>query len=359
MVTGRRSRIAASPGCLLAQDSYVVPRTASHVARAARDENTRFAQTIASARAAAEAGAPAANAPGTTASTSPPATSSRPRWRSATTHSMVADALDGGKVATIDARMDVLITGAGGLIGGILRRGLPGADRAVRGLDHRLVDDPGVLQADVMHPGTLAGMFTGVEAVVDLASRAGPELAWDEALLDCQGRINVLEAARAQGVRRYIFASSNRVTGRYESEHPYAEIVSGSYSGLDPAATPLISVTSPARPDGPYAVGKCFGEAAGRYYSEQYELSCICLRIGSVNVPDRPTEPREFATLLTHRDLVHLVDCALRAPRTLRYGVYYGVSANTWRFWDIENAAQDLGFLPRDDAERFRASLPS
>ena len=283
---------------------------------------------------------------------------------------MVADATDGGKqgkglhpgpagaqVATIDARMDVLITGAGGLIGGILRRGLPDAAHAVRGLDHRLVDDPRVLHADVMRPDTLAGMFDGVEAVVDLASRAGPELEWDDVLLDCQGRINVLEAARAQGVRRYIFASSNRVTGSYETEHPYAEIVSGSYAGLDPAATPLIGVAAPPRPDGPYAVGKSFGEVAGRHYSERYELSCICLRIGSVNVPDRPTEPREFATLLTHRDLVHLVDCALRAPRTLRYGVYYGVSANTWRFWDIENAAQDLGFRPTDDAERFRASL--
>jgi hypothetical protein len=49
------------------------------------------------------------------------------------------------------------------------------------------------------------------------------------------------------------------------------------------------------------------------------------------------------------------VGCALRAPLELRYGVYYGVSANTWRLWDVANAAKELDFEPQDDAERFRS----
>ena len=65
--------------------------------------------------------------------------------------------------------------------------------------------------------------------------------------------------------------------------------------------------------------------------------------------------PRHYATLLSHGDLVRLVDCALRAPLELRYGVYYGVSANTWRLWDVANAAKELDFEPQDDAERFRS----
>jgi hypothetical protein len=97
------------------------------------------------------------------------------------------------------------------------------------------------------------------------------------------------------------------------------------------------------------------GEAASRYYAERYGLSCICLRIGTVNGANRPLRPRHFATLLSHPDLVEIVDCAIRAPRELRYGVYYGVSANTWRFWDIANAYDELGFDPQDDAERFRS----
>ena len=64
---------------------------------------------------------------------------------------------------------------------------------------------------------------------------------------------------------------------------------------------------------------------------------------------------RHYATLLSHADLVRLVDCSLEAPPELRFGIYYGVSANTWRFWDLANAREELGFEPADDTERFRA----
>ena len=80
----------------------------------------------------------------------------------------------------------------------------------------------------------------------------------------------------------------------------------------------------------------------------------LCLRIGTVNRDDRPANARQFATLLTHRDLVQLVRRCLQAPEELAFGVYYGVSANTWRFWDLEDAARELGYVPEDDAERWR-----
>jgi len=37
------------------------------------------------------------------------------------------------------------------------------------------------------------------------------------------------------------------------------------------------------------------------------------------------------------------------------YGVYYGVSQNTWRFWDLDEARAGIGFVPQDNAERFRS----
>ena len=109
---------------------------------------------------------------------------------------------------------------------------------------------------------------------------------------------------------------------------------------------------SPIRPDGPYGIGKAFGEAAARYYADEFGLSVVCLRMGSVS--ERPTSAREFATLLTHRDLVQLVRRVLAAPDSLRFAVYYGVSANTWRFWDIDDARRDVGYEPEDDAEAWR-----
>jgi nucleoside-diphosphate-sugar epimerase len=191
---------------------------------------------------------------------------------------------------------------------------------------------------------------------VDLATGSTIDLPWSRVKEDVEGRVNVLEAARLAGVRRYVFASSNHVTGMYEREQPYASIVEGAYEELDPASIPLIGTDWPVRPDSPYGVGKACSEAAARYYSEEHGVSCVCLRIGTVLAEDRPKAQRHYATLLTHRDLVRLVGCALRAPLDRGFGLYYGVSANTWRFWDIANAAEELGFEPQDDAERFRSA---
>ena len=97
-----------------------------------------------------------------------------------------------------------------------------------------------------------------------------------------------------------------------------------------------------------------FGEAAARYYAEEHGLSVICLRIGTVNAANRPENTRQLATLLTHRDLVQLVRCCLAAPDSVRFAVLYGVSANTWRFWDLEEARRAVGYAPVDDAEAWR-----
>lgn len=250
--------------------------------------------------------------------------------------------------------MRVLITGAGGLIGSILWHGL-GGEHSLSGIDLRGDRARGIRRADVRKGRSLRRVFGEVDAVVDLATGSKLDLPWDRVEGDIGGRVNLLEAARQHGVRRYVFASSNHVTGLYEQDPPYASIVAGEYDGVERASIPLISTDWPIRPDSPYGVGKAFGEAAARFYAEQHGISCICLRIGTVLAEDRPKHARHYATLLSHADLVGLVGCALRAPLEHRFGVYYGVSANTWRFWDIANAREELGFEPQDDAERFRS----
>jgi nucleoside-diphosphate-sugar epimerase len=250
---------------------------------------------------------------------------------------------------------NVLIIGAGGLIGSVLQEGLR-AGHSIRGLDRRRVDDRRVRRADMRRLKSVAPAFEGVEAVVDLAVRANFRAPWREvARHNVPATMNALEAARRFGVQRYIFASSNHVTGMYERDDPYCEIVAGRYDGLDPAKVPKIDSRFPIRPDGPYGIGKALGEAACRYYSDDFGLSAICLRIGTVNAGDRPENPRHFATHLTHADLVHLVDCAIRASSELRFGVYYGVSDNKWRFWDIAEPHEAIGYVPQDNAERFRS----
>jgi uronate dehydrogenase len=249
----------------------------------------------------------------------------------------------------------VLITGAAGLIGTVLTRGL-GDRYAIVGVDRAFRRPPKVHRRNMARARFLAPLFDGADAVIDLAGIPDHRAAWQEVWKNnLPATINALEAARQAGVRRYVFASSNHVTGMYERDQPYSAIVAGDYAGLAPGSIPRIGARTPLRPDGPYALGKVLGEAASRWYADAFGLSAICLRIGTVNAEDRPLKPRDFATLLTHADLLRLVECALEAGDDLRFGIYYGVSRNTWRFWEIEDAAEEIGYHPQDDAEAFRA----
>ena len=250
-------------------------------------------------------------------------------------------------------RPHVLVTGAAGTIGRILLDGL--ADEyALHGLDARR--GPGVEHVvDTAKGRRLARRFDGMQAVVDLAADPSVTASWKSVRENnIPATANALEAAREAGVRRVVFASSNHVVGMYERDEPYASIVSGRYDGLDPEELPRLTADVPIRPDGPYGIGKALGEAAARYYAEEFGLSAICLRIGTVNAANRPENARQFATLLTHRDLVQLVRRCLAAPDSVRFAVLYGVSANTWRFWDLEEARLTVGYEPEDDAEAWR-----
>lgn len=246
----------------------------------------------------------------------------------------------------------VLVTGAAGLIGGILRREL--ADRYdLSALD--ATRSRGLLRTDMRKLDSILEAFARQDVVVDLAADPSPEAPWKTVYENnLAATYNAFEASRRSGVRRLVFASSNHVTGLYEHDHPYSAIVKGEYGRLDPTAIPLIDAAAPIRPDGLYAIGKAFGEALGRYYAEEHGLSVVCLRIGTVNTANRPQSARQFATLLTHADLVRLVRSAIEAPESVRFAVVYGVSNNTWRFWDLEEARETLGYVPEDDAESWR-----
>ena len=250
--------------------------------------------------------------------------------------------------------MRVLITGSSGLIGGILWPHLA-TEHQVSGIDIKRSRGTATRVADMTKPKSIQPAFRGQDVVIDLAGAASPTSSWDQvAENNIRATANAFEASRQSGVRRIIYASSNHVTGMYEREQPYAAIVAGDYNGLDPAAVRPLTTDLPVRPDGPYGIGKAFGEAAARYYSDEHGLSVICLRIGTVNRDDRPRNSRHFATLLSHRDLAHLVRCCIGAPEALRFAVFYGVSNNRWRFWNIADSADAVDYRPLDDAETWR-----
>jgi nucleoside-diphosphate-sugar epimerase len=240
----------------------------------------------------------------------------------------------------------LLITGINGLIGTVLQHGLAnafeiyGVERAGGATTSR------IFIADLSDYAQTAAVFQQLEAVdyvVHLAADSNLEASWQSVLQNnIIGTKNLYEAARVHGVKKVVFASSNHVTGAYEGLSPHRYL----HEHYEP---PLIHTQDPIRPDSDYGVSKAFGEALARYYCARWGLESICLRIGSVLRHNDPTKsPRQRKTWLSHRDLVQLIQKSLLSKVT--FGIYYGVSNNKGRFWDIANAQTELGYFPEDDA---------
>lgn len=146
----------------------------------------------------------------------------------------------------------------------------------------------------------------------------------------------ILQAARLEGCKRVVFASTNHVTG------------------FSPV-TQRLDAAAELRPDTYYGVSKATGEALGRLYHDKFGLEVVCIRIGTFAT--RPTEPRHLSTWLSPRDCVNLFAACL-TTKDLGYAIVYGVSNNKRSWWDITGAKR-LGYRPIDDAETYASEIRS
>lgn len=236
----------------------------------------------------------------------------------------------------------VLITGAAGEIGSTLRAGLRGAYPLLRLSDVRPLSEarPGeeTALADIADASAAAALMHGIDCVVHLGG-VPRESAWDAILTNnIEGTYNVFEAARAAGVKRIVYASSNHAIGYYRV---------GRRVGVD----------EPVRPDSRYGVSKAFGEALGRLYADKHGIEVACLRIGSFR--NEPADFRQLSTWISPRDTVQLVRRCIDAP-PFHFIVLYGVSRNARTRWANPHAPF-VGYEPEDNAEayagRFQAPL--
>jgi nucleoside-diphosphate-sugar epimerase len=103
------------------------------------------------------------------------------------------------------------------------------------------------------------------------------------------------------------------------------------------------------RPDSDYGTSKVFGEAVARQYYELCGIQSVCLRIGTFLADNNPTRnERVRKTWLSHRDLIQLVKKSIMSQ--VEFGIYYGVSNNKGRFWDISKAEKEIDYHPENDA---------
>src|SRR3954467_5890504 len=233
----------------------------------------------------------------------------------------------------------VLLTGAAGGLGTLMRNLLPAFDYELRLLDVRPIEgEPDAITADLADPKALRAAVRGVDAIIHLAG-ISLEAPFEKILAaNIQGTYNLYEAAREEGVGRIVFASSNHAVG---------------FTPRPQADDPLIPIDTPRRPDTFYGLSKSFGEDLAQLYWDKHGLETVSVRIGSC-FPE-PTGVRMLSVWMSPADGARLFHAALSAEG-VGHTVVHGSSANTRLWWDL-TTARALGYEPQDDSEPYAEKL--
>jgi len=145
-----------------------------------------------------------------------------------------------------------------------------------------------LFEADIRDKAALRNIFNGnrVDCIVHLAARAGVRPSLAQPLLyaetNINGTLNLLELARDQGIKQFVFGSSSSVYG-INAKVPFSED--------DPIRQPI----------SPYAATKGAGELLCHTYTHLYGIRSVCLRFFTVYGPrQRPDLAiHKFARLIS------------------------------------------------------------
>ncbi len=172
--------------------------------------------------------------------------------------------------------MKILITGGAGFVGANLCRVLLEKGYQITVLDNLSTGRNAYLdglplafvEGDIRDRDKLAELVPGHEGVVHLAAQAGVPASLEDPHYDCElnviGTLNILEASRLGGVKRFVFASSNAPLGKQPP--PATE---------DKAPLPI----------SPYGASKLAGEGYCLAYHGSFGLGTVVLRFANLYGP--------------------------------------------------------------------------
>lgn len=230
----------------------------------------------------------------------------------------------------------ILVTGAAGKIGSAFWTAY--ADE----LDLRLADIdvskfPQSVESVVLNitylPRCLAAC-EGIDTVIHLAADPDPDADFMTSVLPVNivGTYNMLLAAKTQGCKRFIFASSAQAIEGYPKDVQVHESMA-------------------PRPGNLYGVGKAFGEALASLHANDGAMTTVAVRIANVNEfhPGEAHSHRDVAAFISVRDVVALLRDCVNAELN-GFHIVHGVSDNRYKRLSIDETRKVVGYAPLDDA---------
>ena len=177
-------------------------------------------------------------------------------------------------------KRNVLVTGGSGFIGSNLVRRLIKEGNSVTVLDNFMsgyrsnlepFPEVNIIEGDVRDKNAVETAMHGVEVVFHLAASVGNKRSIDQPITDAEinviGTLQVLEAARKEGVRKIVTSSSAGIFGALK--------------------TMPIKEDHPIEPDSPYGCTKLCEEKLCLSYAKLYPIEVVCLRYFNVYGPNQ------------------------------------------------------------------------
>ncbi len=125
-----------------------------------------------------------------------------------------------------------------------------------------LASNESFFEGDLADKDAMHAALEGMDGVIHLGGLPREADIEDMLQTNILGTYNLYDAARATGVNRVVFASSNHATGFYPRS-----------ATITPSDIP--------RPDTRYGLSKCWGEMVAGFYYDKAGISTLSIRIGN------------------------------------------------------------------------------